>query len=90
MNIEVSRITSKGQITIPKAIRERLNLSEGDKLAFIEDENGKIVITKSNAIALRDFLDSMGKEVHAKGISEEELLADLEQTREELWNGRKK
>jgi AbrB family looped-hinge helix DNA binding protein len=29
-------ITSKGQITIPRAIRERLNLKTGDKLEFDE------------------------------------------------------
>ncbi len=30
-------ITSKGQITIPKAIRERLNLHPGDVLEFDEE-----------------------------------------------------
>ena len=37
MDMEVSRVTSKGQITIPKAVRERLNLTEGSKVAFIEE-----------------------------------------------------
>lgn len=59
--MEISRLTSKGQVTIPKAIRERLNLEEGDKVAFIEDESGKIVITSSSVIALREFLGSMEK-----------------------------
>jgi len=90
MDMEVSRVTSKGQITIPKAIRLRLNLVEGDKVAFIEDESGKIVITKSSVIALREFLDSMSREVQSKGFTEEELLGDLEQVREEMWNERKK
>ncbi|UOF92624.1 AbrB/MazE/SpoVT family DNA-binding domain-containing protein [Fodinisporobacter ferrooxydans] len=90
MNMEVSRVTSKGQITIPKAIRERLNLVEGDKVAFIEDETGKIIITKSSVVALREFLDSMAKEASAKGVTEEELLNDLEQVREEMWNERNK
>lgn len=89
MNMEVSRISSKGQVTIPKAIRERLNVDEGDKLAFIED-NGKIVITKSSVVALRQFLDSMSKEAQEKGITEEMLLDDLEKVREEMWNERKK
>jgi AbrB family looped-hinge helix DNA binding protein len=31
---EVSRLTSKGQITIPKAVREALSLAEGDLLVF--------------------------------------------------------
>lgn len=89
MDMEVSRVTSKGQITIPKAIRKRLNLSEGDKVAFIE-KDGNIVITKSSVIALREFLDSMSTEAQAKGITEEELLNDLEQIREEMWSERKK
>lgn len=88
MSMEVSRISSKGQVTIPKAIRERLNVDEGDKLAFIED-NGKIVITKSSVVALRQFLDSMSKEAQEKGITEEMLLDDLEKVREEMWNERK-
>lgn len=90
MNMEVSRVTSKGQITIPKAIRERLHLAEGDKVAFIEDEAGKIVITKSSVIALREFLDSMAKEIKVKGVAEEELLDDLEQVRGDMWNERNK
>ena len=28
-------ITSKGQVTLPKALREALNLSAGDKLCFV-------------------------------------------------------
>ena len=31
---EISRLTSKGQITIPKAVRDALSLSVGDLLAF--------------------------------------------------------
>ncbi len=38
--MEVSRITARGQTTIPKRIRERANLSEGDLLSFeIEDDH---------------------------------------------------
>ena len=88
MSMEVSRISSKGQVTIPKAIRERLNLEEGDKVAFIE-ENGKIVISKSSVAALKEFLSIMSKEAESKGVTEEELLKDLEDVREEMWNERK-
>ncbi|MFT5097912.1 MAG: antitoxin PrlF [Planctomycetaceae bacterium] len=35
-------ITSKGQITIPKYIRDQLGLHAGDKISFIEDEDGSI------------------------------------------------
>lgn len=87
--MEVSRISSKGQVTIPKSIRELLNLNEGDRVAFIED-NGKVVITKASLIALRDLQNSLSKEAQEKGITEEDLLKELEVVREEMWNEQKR
>ena len=37
-----STLTSKGQITIPKAIRDQLRLSEGDQLEFILYPDGTL------------------------------------------------
>ncbi len=38
-------VTSKGQITIPKAVRESLKLQAGDKVEFIIGEGGQVLIT---------------------------------------------
>jgi AbrB family looped-hinge helix DNA binding protein len=35
-------LTSKGQITLPKAIRERLRLSTGDSVDFVIGEDGEV------------------------------------------------
>jgi len=39
-----STLTSKGQVTIPKPIRERFSLETGDRLEFTVDEAGHIVV----------------------------------------------
>ncbi len=35
-----TKITSKGQVTIPKDVRERLGLRSGDEIEFVDDGNG--------------------------------------------------
>jgi len=39
MEIGVSTVTSKGQVTIPKDIRDKLDLKTGDKIIFQVEEN---------------------------------------------------
>lgn len=39
-----SVITSKGQVTIPKSVRDRLKLHAGDRLDFIVEPNGTVRI----------------------------------------------
>lgn len=41
-------LTSKGQITIPKEIRERLRLQTGHRLEFEIDKNGKVSLIPRN------------------------------------------
>ena len=42
--VKSAKITSKGQITIPKKIRELLDLSDGDYVVFYYDENKNVKI----------------------------------------------
>ena len=39
-----STLTSKGQTTIPKDIREYLNLQPGHRIDFIVDEDGRVIL----------------------------------------------
>lgn len=39
-----STLTTKGRITIPKHVRERLGLKEGDRLVFQFDERGNLLL----------------------------------------------
>lgn len=85
--MELSRVSVKGQVTVPKAIRERLNLREGDRVAFLE-ERGQVILTKASVVALRDLQDAIRAEADAQGVTEEELLRELERVREEGWQER--
>jgi len=40
----ISTLTSKGQTTIPKEIRELLGLEPGDKLDFVVESDGRVVL----------------------------------------------
>ena len=42
---EVASVTSKGQITLPKAIRQILDISVGDKIAF-DVRGAEVVVSK--------------------------------------------
>lgn len=52
--MELAKVTSKGQITIPVEIRKRLRIKDGDKVLFMED-NGRVYIMNSSVDALREM-----------------------------------
>ncbi len=45
---KVSTITEKGQVTIPKSVREALGLDYGGRIAFYVDENRKVSIERDD------------------------------------------
>lgn len=86
--MDLARVSSKGQITIPVEIRKKLNLKEGDKVLFIE-ENGKIVLANSSYIALKEMQDAMKGEAEKVGFVSEEDVNDLiKDIRKELLEDR--
>jgi len=59
-----SALTSKGQITIPKELRDKLHLAPGDKVKFFLHPNGTlIVLPKRPASSLRGILQYSGPPV---------------------------
>ncbi|WP_052347447.1 AbrB/MazE/SpoVT family DNA-binding domain-containing protein [Candidatus Nitrosotenuis chungbukensis] len=53
--ISVGSVTTKGQITIPKEIREKLNLKEGDRVIFVI-EGGQATIRKASSEKFSEIL----------------------------------
>ena len=83
--MELAKISSKGQITIPIAIRKKLNLKEGDKVLFLE-ENNKVIVKNASYEALKGFQNTMVGEAKKQGIySEEDVNKIVKEVRRELW-----
>lgn len=74
--MDLARVSSKGQITIPIEIRKKLNLKEGDKVLFLE-EDGKIVLANSSYIALKEMQDEMKGKAEEAGLGSEESVNEL-------------
>jgi antitoxin PrlF len=53
-----STISSKGQVTIPKAIRTRMHLKVGDRLRFVVEADGSVRLAAAtrDVSTLRDIL----------------------------------
>ena len=81
--MELARLSSKGQITIPKEIREKLHLKQGDKVLFFE-EGEKVVVANASRVALKEMQKSMKSVSKEAGISENEVLRLSKEARKEL------
>lgn len=64
-------ITSKGQITIPKAIRTLLDLHSGDKIHFLLDESGvaRLVPVTQDISRLKGIVAKPKKAVSIKELN---------------------
>lgn len=47
-----ARLSSKGQVTVPRAVREALSLQEGDRLVFRVEGDHAIVARTTDLLAL--------------------------------------
>lgn len=74
--MELAKITSKGQITIPVAIRRLLGVKDGDKVMFVQDGN-KVVMMNASVEALLEFQGSFRGVADDLGIESEQDVVDM-------------
>lgn len=87
----VREIKSRGQLTIPKEIRDEYNLEEGQLVSIIPVGDSLIITPKR--LELDEARRKIRKILKASGISKEELLKGIEEEREDLYKekyGKKK
>jgi AbrB family looped-hinge helix DNA binding protein len=67
-------VTSKGQVTIPKAVRERLGIVAGDPVDFELAADGRIVLVKTGAKERPSRFEAL-RGVAGPGLSTDEIMA---------------
>ena len=73
--MEIAKMTSKGQLTIPKDVRIALGLNTGDKVLFIEKDGVFFIVKDTPKADMRVNID---------GVSASLAMEDIETTDEML------
>lgn len=74
--MELAKITSKGQITIPIAIRRLLGVKDGDKVMFVQ-EGKKVVMMNASVEALLEAQDAFSGVAEEMGLKDEQDVVDM-------------
>ena len=89
---EVATMTAKGQITLPKAIRQALGVDVGARVAFELHENGRVVVSRADAEhedpAIGAFLDLLSDDIragrHVRGLPDDLVQSMLEHAQRDV------
>ena len=83
--MELAKITTRGQITIPREIRKKLGVKDGDKVIFVE-EGGRIVVENAAMVALKNAQSAFVGEAERLGLKSEQDVVDMvKNIRREAW-----
>ncbi len=74
--MESAKVTAKGQVTIPKSIRELLEIKEGSKILFIQKGND-VIIKNSAMIALENIQKEFDGEAKRLGLETEDDVVEM-------------
>ena len=84
MVMEIAKISSKGQITIPVYVRKKLKLNPGDKVVIFE-ENGRFYFENSAMLAFKRAEEAFAGEAGKAGFETEDDMQDyMKEIRKEV------
>ena len=81
MIMKTVKVSDKGQIAIPREIREQTGIKKGDELVIVQS-NGKILLEKSQKVSTKmkdDFKDLLK-------FSEKALRSVWGNKQDDIWN----
>ena len=80
--MNLAKLSSAGQITVPVDIRRILNLKTGDKILFTQNENGEIVIGNASLNAIHKAQKAFEGVAEELGFpSEEDIQSWVDEVR---------
>ena len=74
--IDNAKVMAKGQVTIPKDVREILGISSGDRITFVV-ENCNVRLINSAVYAMQLLQAQMANEAENTGLTSDEAIMDL-------------
>jgi AbrB family looped-hinge helix DNA binding protein len=74
--VDNAKVMAKGQVTLPKDIREALGVKTGDRVTLISRDN-QVIMMNSAVYAMKLLQSSMEGEAAKAGLHTEEDVADL-------------
>jgi AbrB family looped-hinge helix DNA binding protein len=84
MKMEVAKVSSKGQITLPVSVRNKMNLKTGDKVVIFE-ENGRFYFENSAMLAFKRVEQAFSGVAEEAGFQTEEEMQDyVKEIRKEI------
>ncbi len=81
---ETTRMTRKGQVTVPKELREEFGLEEGDRLLWQKTEEG-IKVRKATRATGRGMLVNDGVSAEKREEMAKEMETEIRANRRTEW-----
>lgn len=78
--VDSAKVMAKGQITLPKAVREDLALQTGDRVMLIR-ENNKVILLNAADYAMQYLQSQL---VDVSPMNDEEVVSEVKKVRREL------
>jgi AbrB family looped-hinge helix DNA binding protein len=72
---DIIKVSSKGQIVIPREVRKKLGMRGGEKLLVIT-RNGDILLRKTGELSLDDIAEKIEKVTREQSIDVDKLVAE--------------
>ncbi len=74
--VDNAKVMAKGQVTIPKDVREVLGVTNGDRISFIVEGN-TVRIVNSAVYAMQVLQNEMAGEAERTGLTSEDDIMDI-------------